>query len=155
MGELHTILVVDDEPDVIKSIYDLLRTDYRVVRASSGPEAIEIVQREEVHIVLVDHRMPDLSGTDLLQYLREHHPQIVRILMTAYADDPEVAEETLLDRDYRYLTKPFNPEELKAVLRDACHQYNLGVCEQTLPHDVCVQKLAHAGGTSDPAGQRP
>lgn len=140
MRERYTILVVDDEPDVVKSLYDLLRTDYRVVGASSGREAVEIVEREKVHVVVADHRMPDMTGTDLLRRLRNQHPEIVRLLMTAYADVRVVADAVNLGSVYRYLPKPWEPEELKAVLREACEQYKLDVRRQRL-HAVALRHL--------------
>src|SRR5215208_6522306 len=76
----HTILVVDDEPDVVKSVKDLLRLEYRVLGATSPEEGLELMRREQVHIVMTDQRMPGMSGVELLKQVRGYHPDATRLL---------------------------------------------------------------------------
>jgi response regulator RpfG family c-di-GMP phosphodiesterase len=74
MAKRHTILVVDDEPDVVKSVQDLLRFDYRVLGATSAAEGLRIMQDNEVHCVMTDQRMPETTGVEFLTQLRGEHP---------------------------------------------------------------------------------
>src|SRR3954464_10846489 len=82
----HTVLVVDDEPDVVKSVKDLLRLDYKVLGATSASEAIKLLKNEVVHIVMTDQRMPEMTGVEFLSQVRGEHPEAIRLLFTGYAD---------------------------------------------------------------------
>src|SRR5215470_6208742 len=86
MAVRHCLLVVDDEAEVVHSLQDLLRFDYRVLGATRAAEGLKLVEKEDVHIVMSDQRMPEMSGIEFLQQLRERHPDIIRLLFTGYAD---------------------------------------------------------------------
>jgi signal transduction histidine kinase len=121
----HCLLVVDDEPDLVYSVQDLLRYDYRVLGATRASEGLKILEREQVHIVMSDQRMPEMTGVEFLKKLRETHPHIVRLLFTAYADLKAVVDAINQGSVYRYITKPWEPQELQAVLRQAAEHYDL------------------------------
>jgi signal transduction histidine kinase len=121
----HTILVVDDEPDVVKSVKDLLRLEYRVLGATSPTEAMQILDREAVHVVMSDQRMPEMTGVEFLSRLRGDHPEAMRLLFTGYADIKAVIDAINHGNVYRYITKPWDPDELLAVIRQACERYDL------------------------------
>src|SRR5262245_24429214 len=82
----HTILVVDDEVDLVNNVKDLLRFEYRVLGATRAAEGLKIMDEEKVHIVLSDQRMPEMTGVEFFRLLCERHPDAVRLLFTAYAD---------------------------------------------------------------------
>lgn len=128
----HTILVVDDEADVVKSVQDLLRLDYRVLGATRAADAIELMKNEEVHVVMTDQRMPEMTGVELLSSVRGDHPDAIRLLFTGYADIRAVIEAINQGSVYRYITKPWDPDELMAVIRDACEHYDLIVDRKRL-----------------------
>jgi signal transduction histidine kinase len=121
----HTILVVDDEPDVVKSVQDLLRFDYRVLGATRASEGIRLLQTEEVHIVMSDQRMPEMTGVQFLDQVRGQHPEAIRLLFTGYADIKAVIDAINQGNVYRYITKPWDPDELQAVIREAVERYDL------------------------------
>ena len=121
----HCLLVVDDEPDLVYSVQDLLRYDYRVLGATRASEGLKILEREQVHIVMSDQRMPEMTGVEFLKKLRETHPHIVRLLFTAYADLKAVVDAINQGSVYRYITKPWEPQELQVVLRQAAEHYDL------------------------------
>ena len=123
--ERRTLLVVDDEPDVVKSVQDLLRYDYRVLGATSAEEARSILAFNEVHVVMSDQRMPDTTGVEFLRDVREAYPDAVRLLFTGYADVKAVIDAINQGNVYRYITKPWDPDELQATLRDAVRLYDL------------------------------
>jgi signal transduction histidine kinase len=121
----HTILVVDDEADVVKSVKDLLRLDYRVLGTTRAAEAMEILRKEEVHVVMTDQRMPEVTGVELLSTVRGQHPDAIRLLFTGYADIRAVIDAINQGNVYRYITKPWDPDELQTVIREACAHYDL------------------------------
>src|ERR1700674_2067054 len=121
----HCLLVVDDEPDLVQSVKDLLRFDYKVLVATRAVEGLKIMQREKVHIVMSDQRMPEMTGVEFLKHLRDSHPETVRLLFTAYADLNAVTDAINQGNVYRYISKPWEPDELKTVLRQAVDYYDL------------------------------
>ncbi|MGB7157919.1 MAG: hybrid sensor histidine kinase/response regulator, partial [Tepidisphaeraceae bacterium] len=121
----HTILVLDDEPDVVKSVKDLLRLDYQVFGATSAQEAMGILHAEEVHVVMTDQRMPGVTGVEFLRAVRSQSPDAVRLLFTGYADIHAVIDAINQGNVYRYITKPWDPDELQTLIREACERYDL------------------------------
>jgi len=125
MASAHTLLVVDDEPDVVKSIKDLFRLDYRVLGTTRPSEALEILNKNDVHVVLTDQRMPEMSGVEFLRRTRGEHPETIRLLMTGYADLRTVIDAINRGHVYRYITKPWDPDELQTIIKDAVERYGL------------------------------
>ena len=125
MPSRHTILVVDDEADVVKSVKDLLRLDYKVLGATSAAEGEKLLAGEEVHVVMTDQRMPGVSGVEFLHKVRGEHPDAIRLLFTGYADIHAVIDAINHGNVYRYITKPWDPEELQVIIREACERYDL------------------------------
>src|SRR5688572_12357657 len=121
----HTILVVDDEADVVKSVKDLLRLDYKVIGATSAAEALELLDKEQVHVVMTDQRMPGMTGVQFLAKLKAQYPNVIRLLFTGYADVRAVVDAINQGHVWRYITKPWDPEELAAIIREACERYDL------------------------------
>jgi len=121
----HCLLVVDDEPDLVHSVQDLLRFDYRVLGATRASDGLKIMDKEDVHIVMTDQRMPEMTGVEFLKRLRQTHPDVVRLLITAYADIKAVIDAINQGSVYRYIPKPFDPQELQGVLRQAVEHYEL------------------------------
>ncbi len=119
----YTLLVVDDEPDVCDSIQDLFRRDFNVLKARSADEGYRLMQEHEVHIVLTDQRMPQISGVEMLARVRQGHPQAVRMLFTGYADLEAIIAAINQGHIYRFVRKPWQPEELQAAIRDAANEY--------------------------------
>ena len=120
----HCLLVVDDEPDVCDSIHDLLRRDYRVLKARSADEGCRLMQENEVHIVMTDQRMPQITGVELLSKVRTRNPQAVRMLFTGYADLEAVIAAINQGHIFQFLKKPWQPAELEAAVRAAAVEYD-------------------------------
>ena len=121
----HTILVVDDEPDVVKSVKDLLRLEYRVLGATTATEGLRILQKEDVHIVMTDQRMPEMTGVEFLGRARDDAPDATRLLFTGYADIKAVIDAINQGNVYRYISKPWDPDELQVIIREAAQRYEL------------------------------
>jgi signal transduction histidine kinase len=121
----HTILIVDDEPDVVASVKDLLRLDYRVLGATRASEGLAVLEREPVQVVMTDQRMPEMTGVELLEQARAKRPEAMRLLFTGYADVRAVVDAINRGNVYRYINKPWDPDELMAIIREACDRYDL------------------------------
>ena len=109
------VLVVDDKRNMVRLMSKVLRDDAQVLTAESGGEALRLLAREPIDVVLSDLMMPDMSGLDVLRACRETRPGAEFILMTAYATVGTAVEALRLGA-YDYLTKPFDPEEARAVV---------------------------------------
>lgn len=119
------LLVIDDEPDLVQSVQDLLRREYKVLGATRASEGLALIDREHVHIVMTDQRMPEMTGVELLCKIKQTHPDAVRLLFTAYADLAAVIDAINQGNVYRYISKPWEVDELKAILRQAYEHYQL------------------------------
>ena len=117
---MYTILVCDDEPDIVSALCVYLR-EYRVLPASGGPEALEILSREKADLVLLDLMMPGLDGLAVLRRIREI-ANIPVILLTAKAEDADKIVGLDAGAD-DYVTKPFSPTELLARVRAQLRRY--------------------------------
>lgn len=141
-----TLLVVDDEPDLVQSVIDLLRFDYRVLGVTRASEGLKILEREKVDVVMTDQRMPEMTGVEFLKILREKHPDAVRLLFTAYADIDAVTDAINQGSVYRYISKPWEPHELRDVLRQAVEYHELRAERKRLMEELQQKnkELEHA-----------
>jgi signal transduction histidine kinase len=121
----HTLLVVDDEVDVLESLRHLFHRAYRVLTASSGDQAVEVLNHHEVHLILSDQRMPGMSGDVFLSHARKTQPDAIRMLFTGYADIQAVINAVNEGHIYRYILKPWDASELEGVIRQAAEQFDL------------------------------
>ena len=116
----RTLLVVDDEENVLNSLRRLLRSEgYHVLTAGSGDEALELLGSNEVGVVLSDQRMPGMSGTELLRRIRTMYPTVIRIILSGYSEVTTITDAINKGEIYRYVSKPWDNDELLALLRDA------------------------------------
>jgi len=123
MADKHPILLVDDEPEILFSLRGLLRREFDLHTAQSGAEALEILKKIPIHVIMTDQRMPEMTGVELLRRARGESPEAIRIVFTGYADIKSVVDAINHGQIYRYLTKPWDPDELSAMLHEACEQY--------------------------------
>ncbi len=119
----YTLLIVDDEADVCDSVHDLLRREFRVLKAHSGAEGYRIMQEEEVHIIMTDQRMPQVSGVELLTKIKARNPQAVRMLFTGYADLESIIAAINQGHVFQFLKKPWEPDDLLNAVRQAATEY--------------------------------
>lgn len=133
--EKPPILVVDDEPDILFSLRGLLRTDFTVFTANSGTEAIELLRDNPVHVIMTDQRMPGMTGAEMLSRVRATCPEAIRMIFTGYADIKAVIEAINHGGVHRYLVKPWDPDELREALLDACQRYTRQMEAQRLLTD--------------------
>jgi len=120
----HCLLVVDDEQGVCDSVHDLLRRELNVIKARNADEAYRILGENAVHVIMTDQRMPKVSGVEMLANVRVRHPHAIRILFTGYADVEAVIAAFNQGRVFRFLRKPWQPEEIEGAVREAVAEYD-------------------------------
>lgn len=120
------MLVVDDEPDNLDLLYRTFRRDFKVLRAESGLQALEVLSNEgEVAVIISDQRMPEMKGTEFLSRTVPEFPDTVRIILTGFTDVEDLVDAINAGQVYRYITKPWDPDELKHVVDRASETYDL------------------------------
>jgi two-component system response regulator HupR/HoxA len=121
----YGILIVDDEEAILESLEMTLSEDYRVFTATNGHDGMEILEGEEIALVIVDQVMPSMSGVELLEKVIECKPQTVRMMLTGYADIHSIVRAINDGRIYRYIQKPWEPDELRVDVKRALEAYAL------------------------------
>lgn len=124
----YRLLIVDDDPLNLDALARVLGDDYDLVRAADGDEALRILNAQIGHIdlILSDKAMPRMSGVKLLEEAKALNPEIMRVILTAYPDAADLAEAINRGEVYRYVTKPWSPDELRVVVAQALERYQLG-----------------------------
>jgi len=110
------LLFVDDEQRVLNSMRIMFRRKFELYLASHGAEALEIVKAEDIDVIIADHRMPRMTGVEVLTAVRALSPRTVRILLTGYADLDAVEGSINESEVFRFLTKPCPPEQLRETI---------------------------------------
>jgi signal transduction histidine kinase len=128
----HAILVVDDEPDVVQSVKDLLRLDYDIYTATRAADAMKILEENRIDVIMSDQRMPEMTGVEFLKRAKDPHPDATRLLFTGYADIHAVIDAINQGNVYRYITKPWDPDELQTIIHEACERHDLIVQRKEL-----------------------
>ncbi len=117
------ILVVDDEERILELIRNIFVPQYEVLTAGSGPEALEVLSKQLVHVILADYHMEGMTGSELLVKVREQYPEIVRLLITGYPDIDALADAINRGQIYGYIRKPWEVGELRIFVKQAYDRY--------------------------------
>jgi len=134
----HTILVVDDEQNSLLVMKSLLQEEYDVLTASCGQEGLEVFAGADIDLVIADQRMPGMSGVEMLVAMQRLKPDCIRIVLTAYADFDAVLLACNQGDVYRFVLKPWNPDEMSIVIRQALeHRDAVRAKEELL---VCLEQ---------------
>ncbi len=122
--ERASVLIVDDEVGVRSALSRVLRRDgYRILTAPSGEAALELLAMHRVQLVIADQRMPGMGGAEFLDAVKRLHPDTVRIILSGYTDLASITEAVNRGAVYKFLTKPWDDEELREQVRDALRHY--------------------------------
>ncbi|MEH2402157.1 SpoIIE family protein phosphatase [Nostoc sp.] len=120
------LMVVDDEPDNLDLLYHTFRRDYQVYKANHAFGALEILdQFGEMAVIISDQRMPEMSGTEFFSRTVEHFPDTIRILLTGFTDVEDLVDAINSGQVFKYITKPWNPDKLRALVEQAADTYRL------------------------------
>jgi serine phosphatase RsbU (regulator of sigma subunit)/FixJ family two-component response regulator len=119
-------MVVDDEADNLDLLYRTFRREFEVFKAESAFTALQILeQEEEMAIIISDQRMPKMNGTEFLSIAAEQFPDTIRILLTGYTDVEDLVGAINTGKVFKYITKPWNPDDLKNVVQQASDTYRV------------------------------
>ncbi len=121
----YGVLIVDDEAAILESLELTLGEDYRVYTASSGEAGLEVLEREEISLIIADQVMPTMSGVEFLEKAIERNPDAVRMMLTGYADIGSLARAINEGRIYRYIAKPWEPDEVRLNVKRALEAFEL------------------------------
>lgn len=121
-----TLLFVDDEASILSALRRLFRpSGYRILTAQGGAEALEILAAEAVDLVISDMRMPGMDGASFLRQVRARWPDVVRLLLTGYADMASTIDAINHGEIYRYISKPWNDDEIVHTVKEALERKRL------------------------------
>lgn len=125
MNTLPTLLVVDDEVRSLESLQRILEDDFDVRAALDVEEAERILQQEWVQIILCDQRMAEMSGVEFLKRVRDQWPDVIRMIISGYTDSEDIISAVNEAGIYQYITKPWHPDSLLLMLKNATRLYEL------------------------------
>jgi DNA-binding NtrC family response regulator len=125
MSDLPKVLIVDDEPEVLAALRDLLRRDAEVLATSDPAEARRLIDTTDLALVLADQRMPGTSGTELLSYAAHAQPASMRVLLTGFSDIAAVVSAVNDGRITAYVTKPWSADHLHGLVAQAAEHQRL------------------------------
>jgi FixJ family two-component response regulator len=124
----RTLLLVDDEENITAALVRLLRRDgYRILRASSGEAGLELLAQNEVGVIISDQRMPGMTGVEFLGKVRELYPDTVRVVLSGYTELNTVTDAINRGAVYKFLTKPWEDELLRANVEEAFQRYEMKI----------------------------
>jgi len=133
-----TVLIVDDEQHILNSINRSLRLDYNIILSLDGKSALQILREQEVSAILADQRMPRLTGSEFFHEAIKIQPDTTRVLITGYADIEAVVQAVNDGQIFYYIEKPWEPEDLKLVVKRAVERYQLIKKNKDLLHELEV-----------------
>ena len=119
-----TILVVDHDEGMRDTLSAILKSDYNVRVAATGEEGLRVLKNTDVNLMLLDFRMPGMTGLEVLKFVREHH-SLVEVIMVSAVNEIEVAVQAMKDGAYHYITKEFDYDGLRSLVRNALQRQDL------------------------------
>ena len=130
------ILIVDDEPSVLNSLKRTLRKEHDVILSQDGFSAIQVLNEQEIAVIIADQRMPKMNGVTLLEKAMKIQPDTARILVTGYSDIQAVIDAINEGNVYYYIHKPWEPEDVRLIIRQAIDRYNLIQTNRSLVAEI-------------------
>lgn len=120
------LLIVDDEPDNLDLLYRTFRRSFEVIAAKSAIEALKVLDEQgEVAIIISDQRMPEMLGTEFLSRTADRFPDTIRIVLTGYTDVEDLVDAINSGKVFKYITKPWKPQQLQIVVEQAAETYQV------------------------------
>ncbi len=122
----QTLLLLDDEENILRALARVLRRDgYHILTANRAQDAFALLAKHDVQVILSDQRMPEMNGTEFLSRVKDLYPDTIRIVLSGYTDLKSVTDAINQGAIYKFLTKPWNDEQLRATIAQAFQHYNL------------------------------
>ena len=135
-GKEHNLLIIDDEVEITKSLARQFRRKYNVFTSTSAAEGIQIMEKEKIQVVLSDQRMPGMTGVDFFSKIKDKYPDALKLILTGYTDIEAVIGAINDGQVFRYVTKPWNPNELDTIINEAFEKYELITNNRKLMHSL-------------------
>ncbi len=136
------ILVVDDEEAILETMTFTFENDYEVHTSSDARRALEVLdEKAPIAVVLTDQRMPNMSGVEFLSEVWKRHPSTVRMILTGFADMDAIIQAINDGHVYAYITKPWEPDQLKQVMKQAVERYELSAENERLLADLKLSNV--------------
>ena len=120
-----SILYIDDEENNLTAFKATFRREYKIHLAISADEGRKVLEKEHIDIIITDQRMPDETGVEFLASILDKYPEPIRILLTGYTDIEAVIDAINRGQVYRYITKPWNEQELRMNIENAFEVFRL------------------------------
>ncbi|MEZ4774114.1 MAG: adenylate/guanylate cyclase domain-containing protein [Bacteroidia bacterium] len=136
MDKNFSILYVDDEPQNLISFRATFRREYTIFTASSGEEGLEMLRKNKVHLIITDERMPGMTGVQFLEKTIPEYPECVRIVLTGFTDMEAIISVINNGRIFRYITKPWDENELRMTIENARQLHELQENNKRLVHEL-------------------
>ncbi len=121
----HKVLCIDDETHNLEALERLLRKKYQTITASSGAEGLKALESHSFSLIISDQKMPEMTGVEFFMQAKDLQPEAVRILLTGYTDLESVISAINQGQIYRYITKPWEPEEFISTVRQAMEVFEM------------------------------
>ena len=119
MTNRPTIIFIDDEERIVRSLAVMFKGQYNVVATTNPREVLDVIKRQRVHLVVSDQRMPEVVGVDLLREVRALSPLTMRVLLTGYSDLAAIVGSINDGEIFRFVSKPWDPAEFRATVDSA------------------------------------
>src|SRR5437868_12740501 len=132
------VLIVDDDEGMRDTLTAILKREYRVLRVASGEAALPILQREDIDLVLLDVRLPGISGFEVLRIVKENY-SLIEVIMISAINEVETAVQAIKIGAYHYITKDFDYDQLRSLVRNAGERQELNRQVLTLSAQVAEQ----------------
>jgi DNA-binding NtrC family response regulator len=134
----QTLLLVDDEPNILAALKRLFRRDgHAILTASSGEQGLEMLARHKVDVIITDQRMPGMTGVEMLRTAKSLYPDTVRMVLSGYTELQSVTDAINEGAVYRFLTKPWEDEQLREQVRQAFE--SRGLIEENRQLDIKIR----------------
>lgn len=121
----HNLLIIDDEEDITKALVRQFRRKYNVFATTDATDALKIMENKKIQVVLSDQRMPGMTGVDFFSQIKDKYPDALKLILTGYSDIEAVIGAINEGQVFRYVKKPWNPDELETIIREAFEKYEL------------------------------
>ena len=153
----HIILAIDDEQNNLALIRRTLRNDYDILLASSGEEALKIIEErgDEISLIVSDQKMPLMEGTEFFKLISDKYPRIVKILLTGHSNIDILVDAINECHLFQYILKPFEPEQLSMIVESGIKKYDLYSSKVQILQDLSelfyktIKSIAHALDAKD------
>jgi len=142
MVDKNVILCVDDEVNILKSLERVLKApDCRVFSASTPQQGLDILEKEEVDLVIVDQRMPTMTGSEFIRRVKEKYPRISRLMLSGFSDFDSLVKAVNEGEIFRFIAKPWKNDELKEIVRMALEHKRIQLTIESLFKNM--NQIAH------------